>query len=65
MVLVAMIVIQWAIGLGQYYLGVPRWTVPMHILMSSVVVAFTAFLYAHGNRRLPLLKPEQFNTSTS
>ncbi|MDR7329386.1 COX15/CtaA family protein [Corynebacterium guangdongense] len=54
-VLIAMIVIQWAIGVTQFYLGVPRWTVPAHIAMSSVVVAFTAFLWAHGRRRLPVL----------
>lgn len=65
LVLVAMIVIQWAIGVGQFYLGVPRWTVPLHILMSGIVVAFTAFLFSHGNRRLPLLEPGQYNTSTS
>lgn len=49
--LIAMIIVQWAIGLTQYYLGVPRWTIPAHIAMSSVVVAFTAFLWAHGRRR--------------
>lgn len=55
LVLVGMIVIQWAIGVTQFYLGVPRWTVPLHIAMSSVVVACSAFLYAHGRRRLPLV----------
>lgn len=52
LVLVAMIIVQWTIGVTQFYLGVPRWTVPMHIAMSSVVVAFTAFLWAHSKRRL-------------
>ncbi|WP_257158268.1 COX15/CtaA family protein [Corynebacterium cystitidis] len=51
LVLVAMIVVQWAVGVAQFYLGVPRWTVPIHIAMSSVVVAYSAFLYAHGRRR--------------
>ncbi|QGU04654.1 Heme A synthase [Corynebacterium comes] len=51
-VLVAMILVQWAIGLIQFYLGIPRWTIPVHIAMSSVVVAFSAFLYAHGLRRV-------------
>ncbi|WP_018017019.1 COX15/CtaA family protein [Corynebacterium capitovis] len=51
-VLVGMIVVQWAVGVTQFYLGVPRWTVPGHIAMSSIVVAFSAFLYAHGRRRL-------------
>ena len=55
LVLVAMIIVQWAIGVGQFYLGVPRWTIPLHIAMSSVVVAFSAFLFAHGKRRLPTL----------
>lgn len=60
LVLVAMIVVQWAIGVAQFYLGVPRWTVPVHILMSAVVVAFTAFLWSHTKRRLPVLEPEQY-----
>lgn len=47
-VLIAMILIQGAIGIAQYNLGVPRWSIPVHIAMSSVVVAFSAFLYAHG-----------------
>ncbi|WIM68885.1 heme A synthase [Corynebacterium breve] len=51
LVLIGMIIIQWAIGLSQFYLGVPRWTVPLHIAMSGVVVAFSAFLFAHGVRR--------------
>lgn len=53
LVLVAMIVVQWAVGVTQFYLGVPRWTVPIHIAMSSVVVAFSAFVWAHGRRRMP------------
>lgn len=51
-VLIACIIIQWAIGVFQFYMGVPRWTIPFHIGMSSVVTAFTALLYAHGIRRL-------------
>lgn len=51
-VLVFMIMVQWAIGVIQFNLGIPRWTIPAHIAMSSVVVAFSAFLYAHGRRRL-------------
>lgn len=56
LVLIALIVIQWAIGVTQFRLGVPRWTIPAHIAMSSAVVAFSAILYAHGKRRLPTLK---------
>ena len=51
-VLLVMIGVQWAIGVIQFNLGVPRWTIPAHIAMSSVVVAFSAFLYAHGLRRI-------------
>lgn len=49
--LIAMILIQAAIGIAQYNLGVPRWSVPVHIAMSSVVVAFSAWLYASGKMR--------------
>lgn len=55
LVLVGALLVQWAVGVTQFYLGVPRWTVPIHIAMSSVVVAFCAFLYAHGRRRMPTL----------
>nr|WP_274709635.1 heme A synthase [Corynebacterium sp. c6VSa_13] len=48
LILMGLIVVQGAIGIAQYRLGVPRWTVPIHIGMSSVVTAFSAFLYAHG-----------------
>lgn len=51
-VLVLMIAVQWAIGVIQFNMGIPRWTIPAHIAMSSTVVAFSAFLYAHGLRRL-------------
>ncbi|AKK11153.1 COX15/CtaA family protein [Corynebacterium uterequi] len=50
-VLIGLIVVQWAIGVAQFHLGVPRWTVPVHIGMSSVVTTFTAFLWVQGYRR--------------
>ncbi|WP_286953764.1 MULTISPECIES: COX15/CtaA family protein [Corynebacterium] len=50
-VLIACILVQWGIGVGQFYLHIPRWTVPIHIAMSSVVTAFTSLLWAHGIRR--------------
>jgi len=40
------------IGVIQFNMGIHSWTIPAHIAMSSVVVAFSAFLYAHGLRRL-------------
>lgn len=55
LVLIVLIVVQWAIGVIQFQMGVPRWTIPAHIAMSSAVVAFSSFLYAHGARRLPTL----------
>lgn len=54
-VLIALILVQWAIGVIQFRMGVPRWTIPAHIAMSSTVVAFSGFLFAHGKRRLPTL----------
>lgn len=46
--LLLLILIQAGIGIAQYNLGVPRWSVPLHIFMSSVVVAFTSLLWAQG-----------------
>ena len=51
-VLIACILVQWALGVTQFYLHIPRWTVPFHVGMSSVVTAFTALLWAHGLRRV-------------
>lgn len=51
-VLIACILIQWALGVTQFYLHIPRWTVPFHVGMSSVVTAYTALLWAHGLRRV-------------
>lgn len=47
------VVIQALIGIAQYRLGVPRWSVPVHIGMSSVVVAYCSFLFTLGWRRAP------------
>ncbi|MDO5031546.1 heme A synthase [Corynebacterium sp.] len=52
-VLIGCIIAQWIIGVSQYYLHIPSWTVPFHVLMSSVVTTYTAFLWAQGVRRLP------------
>lgn len=57
--LVAAIVVQAIIGIMQYRMGVPRWTVPIHIGMSSVVTCVTAFLWAHGVVRFPAAKHER------
>lgn len=48
MILIGAIVVQGIIGVIQYRMGVPRWTIPFHVGMSSVVVAFTAFVAASG-----------------
>ncbi|QNE89599.1 heme A synthase [Corynebacterium incognita] len=58
-VLIGVIIVQWAIGVFQFYQGVPRWTVPFHVGMSAVVTAYTAFLYAHGRKRLKEDAPER------
>ncbi|AGG66929.1 cytochrome aa3 controlling protein [Corynebacterium callunae DSM 20147] len=50
--LIIFILIQAGIGIMQYRLGVPRWSIPFHIAMSAVVVAFTSLLWAQGRPRL-------------
>lgn len=50
-VLILGIVIQGVVGVVQYNLGVPRWTVPLHVLGSSVVTAATGLLWAMRFRR--------------
>lgn len=52
LMLIVFIVIQAGIGIMQYRLGVPRWSIPFHIAMSSVVVAFTSLLWSQGRVRL-------------
>lgn len=49
--LILFIIIQWGIGVLQVYLGVPEWAVPLHVLMSTVVVTYTAFLWGRGRSR--------------
>lgn len=49
--LIFFIVVQAAIGIIQYWFGVPRWTVPFHVGLSGVVTAYTGFLYAAGRVR--------------
>ncbi|EPD70197.1 hypothetical protein HMPREF1219_00631 [Corynebacterium pyruviciproducens ATCC BAA-1742] len=51
--LVCVIVTQAFVGILQVNLGVPRWTVPIHVFLSSVVTAVTGFVYAHGITRVP------------
>lgn len=50
-ILIGLIVIQVIIGVIQFRLGVPRWTIPVHIAMSSIIVAWTSFLWAQGFSR--------------
>ena len=45
--------VQGAIGIIQFNLGIPRWTVPAHVFLSSVVTALMGFVFAHGITRLP------------
>lgn len=50
--LVGLIVAQAAVGLIQYWFGIPSWTIPVHVGMSGIVTAATAFLYAAGQERV-------------
>lgn len=48
LVLLLFIIIQAGVGVMQYRLGVPRWTVPIHIGLCSFVVAFSSLLWSTG-----------------
>ncbi|MEJ6012345.1 COX15/CtaA family protein [Corynebacterium sp. H127] len=50
--LIFFIVLQAAVGMIQFWFGVPRWTVPFHVVLSGVVTAYTALLYAAGRERV-------------
>ncbi|ANE04081.1 COX15/CtaA family protein [Corynebacterium crudilactis] len=52
LMLILFILVQAGIGILQYRLGVPRWSIPFHIAMSSVVVAFTSLLWSQGRVRV-------------
>lgn len=47
-ILLLFIVIQGAVGIMQYRMGVPRWTVPVHVGLCSFVVAFGSLLWSTG-----------------
>ncbi|WP_075726258.1 COX15/CtaA family protein [Corynebacterium aquilae] len=49
-ILIGFTIVQAAIGIIQYNWGVPRWTVPFHVGLSGVVVAYMGFLYAQGEK---------------
>lgn len=48
LILLVFIVIQGAVGIMQFRLGVPRWTVPIHVGLCSFVVAFGSLLWSTG-----------------
>lgn len=50
--LVGLIVVQAGVGLIQYWFGIPSWTIPVHVALSGIVVAYTAWLYAAGRERV-------------
>ena len=47
---IAAIIVQAAIGIMQYWLGVPRWSVPLHVIGSGLSTAATGFLWALKSR---------------
>ena len=49
--LIVGIVLQGVVGILQYNLGVPRWTVPLHVVGSAIVTAATGLLWAMRFRR--------------
>ena len=61
---------QAGVGLFQYWTGVPRWTVPFHVIGSGIVVAVTGVLWAQGRRRidgmaLPTGSPRTSNVTSN
>nr|WP_233195558.1 COX15/CtaA family protein [Corynebacterium sp. 13CS0277] len=50
LILIVFILAQAAIGIIQYNWGVPRWTVPFHVGLCGVIVAYMGFLYAQGRQ---------------
>lgn len=57
--LILMIVAQAGVGILQFRMGVPRWTIPIHVGLCSFVVATCAVLWAHGKVRVPRDTPVQ------
>lgn len=50
--LVGAIVLQGMVGIIQYWLGVPEWTVPVHVLGSGLTTLVTGLLWAQRQRLL-------------
>lgn len=50
--LILAILVQGAVGIIQYWLGVPSWTVPLHVLGAGLTTVITGFLWAQRQRRL-------------
>ena len=48
--LVGGIILQAAIGIIQYWLGIPRWTVPLHVIGSGTVTAIAGLFWAQQFR---------------
>lgn len=48
--LVVLTIIQGAIGIIQFNFGVPRWTVPFHVVLSGIVTAYMGILWARGRQ---------------
>jgi cytochrome c oxidase assembly protein subunit 15 len=45
------IVLQAVVGIMQYNMGVPRWTVPLHVIGSAILTAATGLLWSMRFRR--------------
>ena len=62
--LVGIIVAQALVGIAQFRLGVPRWSIPIHVCLSSVIVAVSSLLYAQGWARPALDKDPRHTTGS-
>ena len=45
------IIVQGGVGILQYWMGVPRWTVPFHVIGSGLVTLATGYLWALRSQR--------------
>lgn len=50
--LIGAIIAQGAIGIIQYWLGIPRWTVPLHVIGSGITTAIMGFMWSLKIRRI-------------
>ena len=64
-ILIGIIIVQIIVGVTQFRLGVPRWTIPVHIALCSFIVTYSSFLWAQGYSRGKVSDPTTTTGSTT